>query len=334
MTHDATTPALTRPVFLLGAHKSGTSLLRSLLDGHPELFVVPIETHLFKRAGYWVDYALGKTSRPPGRSLDGIRKGYFRVVEDYNTNAYRYGDADLVGRFDLDAFRARFDAAEADALPALIAAYFDAIHASLTGEPLPADRRIVEKTVEHAEHAIDLKRMFPDAVFIHILRNPYANLVSIRRHMMDGPYPFLHRGIQALQNSLYFLYRNRELLEDYHVVRYEDILTEPEATMRSVAELLGLPFDPTLLQPTSAGEAWSGNSSRGESYKGVSAANLHRWKEEVTPLEVHLVTKRFPFVLEEFGYETETPARSIYRPIRRERLKTYVANRVLAGMDS
>ena len=34
-------------VFILGQHKSGSSLLRSLLDGHPDLFVIPVETHYF-----------------------------------------------------------------------------------------------------------------------------------------------------------------------------------------------------------------------------------------------------------------------------------------------
>ena len=44
------------PVFLLGSHKSGSSLLRSLLDGHPELAVLPKETHLFQFTNHWVDY--------------------------------------------------------------------------------------------------------------------------------------------------------------------------------------------------------------------------------------------------------------------------------------
>ena len=43
------------PIFLVGAHKSGTSLLRSILDGHPELFTVPFESHYFQNMHYWVD---------------------------------------------------------------------------------------------------------------------------------------------------------------------------------------------------------------------------------------------------------------------------------------
>ena len=45
------------PVFIIGSHKSGTSLLRSLLDGHPELYVIPFETHFMASLGRWVQYS-------------------------------------------------------------------------------------------------------------------------------------------------------------------------------------------------------------------------------------------------------------------------------------
>ncbi|MGI8607235.1 MAG: sulfotransferase, partial [Gaiellaceae bacterium] len=51
-------PELKRPVFILGAHKSGTSLLRSLLDATPGFFVLPKEPHFFAYSGRWIDYPL------------------------------------------------------------------------------------------------------------------------------------------------------------------------------------------------------------------------------------------------------------------------------------
>ncbi|MGE5223096.1 MAG: sulfotransferase, partial [Omnitrophica WOR_2 bacterium] len=38
-----------RPVFICGHPKSGTSLLRSLLDSHPQVIVYPEETSFFRR---------------------------------------------------------------------------------------------------------------------------------------------------------------------------------------------------------------------------------------------------------------------------------------------
>ena len=37
------------PIFILGCTKSGTTLLRNLFDGHPDLFIIPFETHFFFR---------------------------------------------------------------------------------------------------------------------------------------------------------------------------------------------------------------------------------------------------------------------------------------------
>ena len=45
------------PVFILGSHKSGTSLLRSLLDSHPKLYIIPFETHFIASLGRWVQYS-------------------------------------------------------------------------------------------------------------------------------------------------------------------------------------------------------------------------------------------------------------------------------------
>ena len=45
-----------KPIFIFGPHKSGTSLLRSLLDGHPDLFSIPIESHVFSGMGMGIRY--------------------------------------------------------------------------------------------------------------------------------------------------------------------------------------------------------------------------------------------------------------------------------------
>lgn len=50
------------PIFILGCHKSRTSLLRALFDGHDDLFVVPFETHFFQRTGHVIDYAFRKSA--------------------------------------------------------------------------------------------------------------------------------------------------------------------------------------------------------------------------------------------------------------------------------
>ncbi len=53
-----TSRRLAQPISILGSHKSGSSLLRRLLDGHPTFFVIPTESYYFQFTGHWVDYGL------------------------------------------------------------------------------------------------------------------------------------------------------------------------------------------------------------------------------------------------------------------------------------
>ena len=317
-----------RPIFILGAHKSGSSLVRSLLDGHPELFVVPFETHYFQKSHYWVDYRL-RRARPPRLSSRQTREELIGQVERYNSISDSMSDSNLVNRFDMPRFKQAL--ATDEQLPAdrFFLNYISAVYASLLGQELPADLRIVEKSVENAEFVLDLQQMFPAAKFIHVLRNPYANLVSLRRHVGRAGYPFLGPSLASLNNSYYNLYRNRRLVEEYLVLRYEDLVTEPESWMRQVAGFLGIEYLDCLLEPTSMNRSWSGNSSRGIEFAGISPRNLDLWREEINSLEIDLVNRLFGFLLEQYRYETITTRRSRFLPNRAESVRIYLLNRLI-----
>jgi len=315
-------------VFILGAHKSGSSLVRSLLDGHPELFVVPFEAHFFQMANFWVDYRL-RRSRPPVIPFSEAKNEYINLVARYNSITDTQSDSNLVGRFDLKRFREEISNEEKQEPGEFFLNYMRAIYASLYGQELPFDLHIVEKSVENAEFALDLKHMFPGARFIHILRNPYANLVSLRRYAGRNSYPFLGPSLSSMNNSFYNLYRNLRLIEDYLVVRYEDLLTNTEGSMRTIADFLGIEFIDDLLAPTIMSRPWKGNSSRGIEFSGVSADNIDRWREEITDLEIYHINRLFTFVLEQYGYEILTLERSRFLPNRGESLRFYIINRLI-----
>ena len=68
------------PIFILGSHKSGTSLLRSLLDGHPELYVIPFETHFMASLGRWIKYSYRKQAP---LKHENYADNLLRIIEDY-----------------------------------------------------------------------------------------------------------------------------------------------------------------------------------------------------------------------------------------------------------
>jgi len=324
-----------RPIFILGSHKSGTSLLRALLDGAEGLFVIPIEAHFFQYSGFWVDYAL-RRAFPHPYTFDEWAENFVRHIEHTNRKTWegsRTSDSVLTGLWNVAAFadylRAKGEIPfQQAAFRELFDCYVEAIHISLTGE-LPSARRFVEKSVENAEFAPLLKRLYPDASFVHLVRNPYATLVAIRKHAARRRYPFLGRPLAALHNSYYHLYQNPQAIENYRVVRYEDLVTQTHKVMQSIAKFLGIKFTPALLKPTVMDKPWGGNSTSGRQFNGISTKPLSHWQREIYPLEAQLITRLFPHVLRDYDYASFSAKGSFYLPMPGERVKTFLANRWL-----
>jgi sulfotransferase family protein len=331
--HDAV-PELKRPVFILGAHKSGTSLLRSLLDTAPGFFVLPKESHFFAYSGRWIDYPL-RRRQPRSRDWESVVERLVGALRSDNVDTNPYSDLPDFEGYDLTRFRRHLERQRPEDDRSLYATYIHALVAALGSEPLPAETRIVDKSTSNMEYATYLEKLFPDASFVHVVRNPYANLVAMRKYATKRApkrgFPMLYGAVLTLQRSAYFLYRYQDELDRHLVVRYEDLVSDGEETMRKVATHLGVEFDPVMLQPTVAGKPWAGNSTSDVRFAGLSAAPLAAWRSEITRFEIELVNRALGPLFDLCGYERADAGGPTHwlRRAERERLRTYVGNRSL-----
>lgn len=326
------------PIFLIGAHKSGTSLLRSLFDGHSDLFVIPIESHFFQHLGYWIDYSLRRQFANDFTIKD-LSQNLIDWIVKSNRISDRYADGDTRGYWDVARFEEvlksklghkAIDTGTISGEKRLIEAYVLAMYQSLYHQDLPDEKRILEKSVENAEFALELKNAYPKAKFIHIVRNPYANMVSIRKYRAGNKgFPFLKKIMQALYNSYYYLGKNKRLIgEDYLVMKYEDLLQHPEVTINKLVDFTGISNKKTLYTPTAFGKPWGGNSTTNQEFNGITPKTLDKWKEDISPLEVNVVNRWFDSELRHFGYRV-LENQSVWAPVKNENFKTYVQNRLL-----
>jgi hypothetical protein len=322
-----------RPIFLLGAHKSGTSLLRALFDGHPDLFVLPIETHFCVHLGWWVAYPFRRRA-PRAQSYDDFLADTAAWVRHANQSEDPQSDGVVKGFFDEARFetylRTHLDAATTPSQSTVhyIETYMAAVAAALH-MPDIAHLRFVEKSVENAEFALDLASLFPDAVFVHIVRNPYANLVSIRKYKTFKAYPDMYPCLHALTNSFYFLYRNRRLIPQYHVGRYEDLVQKPQEVIRDLCSWADVSYTESMVMPTQLGKPWAGNSTASVAFRGISAQRLDGWQRDITPIEVALINRHLAHVLHDFDYDLYQAKQSPLMPARREGIRHYIRNRML-----
>lgn len=315
------------PVFLLGSHKSGSSLLRSLLDDHPELAVLPKEAHLFQFTNHWVDYRRRRNVPQPLDRQQLVDQLLRQVHQDtLPDNPY----ADAPGfQYRMDVLEARLRELDPDDMPSFFLGYMRAAHEAALGVPPLPGRALVEKSVEHAEFAYVLARYFPGARFIHIVRNPYATLVAVRRMLQQksGRFPYLWPLAASLHNSYHHLFTNRLAVPNYLCVRFEDLVCDTGAVMRKVAAFLGIGYHQSLLQPTSMGRPWGGNSTSDQSFEGISRRPLEKWQEQISDYEIALANHVAGPVFDAFGYDWRE-ARHPYRRVRWENPRTYAANRI------
>ncbi len=310
--------------------------MRNLFDGHPDLFSVPFESHFFQSIRYWVSYYFRRTS-PENLTYAQMKDGLFGWIEKSNATERTFADGFTKGLFNMNEVRDMLFGEETTDLRELSDLYIKSIYRGLTGKDIPEQTEFVEKSVENVEFAQDVLKIYPGARFVHILRNPYSNLVAIRNYSAIKQmgsrkrYPRLRNAVFAMHSSYHNLYQNKRLIDNYLVVRYEDVLSTPEQTMRKVATFLGLDYDPILISPTMLGKPWDGNSTTGNRFTQVSPANIDRWKTEISPLETWLVNRLFPFVLRDFGFDGIESGSLPLRPSKGEGLKNYAYNRLMTN---
>lgn len=319
--------SLDRPIFLLGAHKSGTSLLRSLFDGHPDLFVVPYETHLLRSLGYKVN--IGYSGARGGEcTAEAFIQRVTADVKHQNWAEDSYADAVNKGLFDEATFSSVLKAKNLLTEQDRIESLFRAIHASYRYATKGVMGRVVEKSVSHAEHAARLKDLFPDAIFVQLIRDPYANWLALRKYKSKQfSAPLIAKMVKTFTVNYKSLLSNEKHLSNYMVIRYEDLVLQPEEVMKKVADHCQISFNPCLLQPSKGGSIWTGNSTSNQHFDGVSAERLEKRKNEIHPTDVHYVNLLYRKVVSHYGYTLQSPTGSFFQRYPSERLGRYAANR-------
>lgn len=331
------------PIFVVGNPKSGTTLLQALLDGHPDLYVIPVEIQFFKfprlpslPPGNMPPPPHPQWKTPVPRSKVPIHQLREELLDHAELGSLLKGESlprniELHdGNFDGGAFVQSVREARPRTLKGLYLSFLQAFPVATDEQRDAGGYRIVEKCPHMEEYGEELQRWFPGARFIHVLRNPYANLytatrgVRLKRYIRD-------RCLRHMAKSYYFMERNQRYLEGYRVVRYEDVVLHTEETMRRVAGYLGIPFTPSLTEPTVMGHSWGGNprSVDGE-LEGIDPRPVDMFESRIEPFLVALVNRYCSHLLEKYDYKMiETGGLAPYLPLRWETPWHYWENRRL-----
>jgi Sulfotransferase family len=205
--------------FICGATRSGTTLLRLMLDAHPQL-AIPGETHFI--------VPMIRASWRRARSPDELAT---QIVA-----SERWGDFHL----DENELRARLRALDPFNCADAVREFFR-LYAEKQGK-----QRWGDKTPGYVRSMRVVQKVFPEARFIHIIRDGRDVALSLVPRSW-GPSTFAEaadnwrRRIEAAR-------RQQPHLNHYIEVHYEDLVSDTGGVLRRVAEFIELDFDPAMVR--------------------------------------------------------------------------------------
>lgn len=259
-----------RPIFICGHPKSGTTLLISLLDSHPQLVVYPEETYFFR----YLIPDIGTASDEEKIALAQRSLLHFFSWETTQDQEVfqSYANMCLTMQRILQETGLRHDG---DLLATAMLA-FGKVHNLLSNQ----SRYWVEKTPYNEHFGKMIFNYWPEARCIHIVRDPRDNFATYHRK---------HPGLSAAEfswrwkKSLRAGYLNQQQFgaHRYLIMRYEDLTNDPETKLKEIISFLGIEDHPTLRQPTNFGVPWGGNSMFNDTFSGISSKPSGRWKAEL-----------------------------------------------------
>jgi hypothetical protein len=290
---------MNRPLapFVVGVNRSGTTLLRLMLDAHPQL-AIPPETH-------FVPDVIRLARRDGGTRV--------RMVRTMTRHA-RWGD------FGLDAkeLRGRVAHVKPARSGPVVRAFYE-LYAESQGKP-----RWGDKTPRYMRAMPRIQRALPEARFIHIIRDGRDVAISQNERALTGGNQSMAEAAGRWQRRINTARAHAADLPTYREVRYEDLVSDPEQTLKGICDYIELPYDEAMLRyyeraadrlaeldrdlghgdegPVRAGsERLEGHAM---TLKPPSTERCGRWRDEMAAADAVEFERVAGELLTELGYET------------------------------
>lgn len=277
------------PVLLGGENRSGTTLLSVILDSHPQLDVGPeldfVEPrNLGTEVVEACDLLINGDMRVLGKGTDTSDPYYYHAAH-FVKQCHRYG-------------------IEPVALRAIVVGQIEGDGRDIVG--LDDRCRLVDRVgstkleksakkvwgikLQRKIADIDLySRFWPFAKFIHIIRDGRDLVASHLKTVPEWGFTSIDTAAFSWQQVVEAA-RLRAPAERYKEVRYEDLITQPIETCKSMCTFLGVQFDEVMLRHETLSHSlhentWS-HPSAATTSRPISQSPIGRFRKDLTHREI------------------------------------------------
>ncbi len=266
------------PFFIVGSARSGTTLLRLMLNAHRDV-AVPPESRFITEIQYSAD------------PIDVER--FLRALGSHK----RFETWDLP----LEAVRDEIDQDPVPYADGIAAAY--RVYARLHGK-----KRWGDKTPRYVEHIPFIANLFPEGRFIHLIRDG-RNVALSYAHVPFGPKNVSKAAELWAERVRKGCDAGRALgAGRYLEIRYEDIVDDAAGEARDICEFLGLDFDEGMLEYTErARGAVLDRAAKFNPNVTKKPTTTRSWEDEMPDQQVAIFEAIAGDCLSELGYKRRFP---------------------------
>jgi hypothetical protein len=260
---------VSQPLVLVSqVQRSGGTLLSQLFDGHPECHAHPHELKIgYPREHHWPPLDL---SNPEScfemlfekRSIRHFRRGYSKSPkrrDEHDVFPFLF-----LARLQKAIFDSCVQAAkERDVLDAYFTSYFNAWldNQNLYTGPKKVVTGFTPRMAMKPENLERFFTAYPEGTLLSVVREPHAWYVSAANYAPEH-YAEVEVALELWRRSTASALEAMERYgERVLVLTYERLLEEPEMTMGSIADRIGITMSPELLVPTFNGRPIRANST-------------------------------------------------------------------------
>jgi hypothetical protein len=279
------------PFFVVGNPRSGTKMLRELLNASPDLWMSEVESHFIprfaRRIGRYGDLS---SLRRFTRLADQVRRT--RAFWQWQRRGV------LIGTEEWFNACSRYD------WPGIVEGLYHCVYERESPNAPTPWRHLVwgDKTPHYMGEIPTLASLFPQSRFIHIVRDPRDCVLSTESAWGNSPERTAHEWAERVRRCRP---AGRALGEQRFLeLRYEDLVADVPGQLGRLFDFLGVATPPDAGRLHRVPE----NLGAAKGAREVVAGNTGKWKSRMPPEQRRAIEALTGDMLDAYGYEREHPA--------------------------
>ena len=253
---------MTKPIFISGMPRSGTKLLRDILNNHSKVSIPDSETHFIPEfiRTFGLEYDFSNDNNVQA------------ALHRFHTTKFCL--AQQKPRIEKMNFRNTNS-------PLTWAIFFESI-LRYYGVKDEVNTRFGDKTPGYILHLTLLKEIWPDIKMVHIIRDPRDYSASVRQAWGMSLRRAAHRWSTTMEAAIRY---RQQYPDNYLEIHYEDLLNDTDNAIEKICLFIGCDFEKDLSVLNHATE----NLGAVRGHIGLVTTNKNRYKENLTRKEIQAV---------------------------------------------